>query len=138
MAFGKDTSPIPDQPRTPANVTVVARETRFAGELTGSRPVRVEGTVHGSVQLDAPFEVAEGATVEAEVHAASARIAGRVVGNVTATEMVTLLASAVVEGDVVTPALHVVEGARLEGRVQMQRGPGSAEGADGTRNGRNK
>ena len=138
MAFGKDTPPAPDQPRTPANVTVVARETRFAGELTGTRAVRVEGSVHGTVQLDAAFEVAEGATVEAEVHAATVRIAGRVVGNVTASEMVTLLATAVVQGDVVTPALHVVEGARLEGRVQMQRGPVPAEGPEAGRNGRKK
>jgi len=99
---------------------VVARETRLAGELTGTRGVRIEGTVTGSVDLKAPFEVVEGAKVEAEVHATSVKIGGTVVGNVTATEVVELLASAVVKGDITTPTLHVVEGAKLEGRVQMR------------------
>jgi cytoskeletal protein CcmA (bactofilin family) len=57
--------------------------------------------------------------VEADVHATVVRVAGTVTGNVTGGELVELLASAVVKGDVAAPALHVVEGARLEGRVQM-------------------
>lgn len=138
MAFGKDMSSTPAQPHAPATATIVARETRFSGELSGTHPVRVEGTLHGTVQLNAAFEVAEGATVEAEIHAVSVRIAGRVVGNVTASDSVTLLASAVIEGNVTTPALHVVEGARLEGRVEMQRGPTGAPRAETGRNGRNR
>jgi len=108
-------------PRAAAGATVIARETRVEGQLTGNRAVRVEGSVHGSVELQAALEVVDGATVEAEVHASVVRIAGTVTGNVVATELVELLASGLVRGDITTPALHVVEGARLEGRVQMRR-----------------
>jgi cytoskeletal protein CcmA (bactofilin family) len=120
--FGKGSSPQPpSQPGKPAStVTVVAKETRLVGELTGSRGARIEGSFKGTVDLKAPLEVVEGAEVEAEVRATSVRIAGTVIGNVTATDLVELLASAVIKGDVTAPSLHMMEGARLEGRVQMR------------------
>ena len=103
-----------------SSVSVISRQTCVEGTITGTAAVRVEGVLKGSVRLDAALEVAEGATVEAEVHASVVRVAGNVIGDVRATELVELLASASVKGDVAAPALHVVEGATLEGRVEMQ------------------
>jgi cytoskeletal protein CcmA (bactofilin family) len=100
--------------------TVIAKETRLTGELSGAHGVRVEGSVKGTVVLKAPLEVAAGATVEAEVQATAIRVAGTVIGNITVTDLAELLAGSVVKGDITAPALHVVEGARLEGRVHMQ------------------
>jgi cytoskeletal protein CcmA (bactofilin family) len=106
--------------RQTAPGTVIAREARVEGEISGRSPVRIEGRLKGSVRLEAPLEVLGGAEVEADLHATAVRVAGTVTGNVTATELIELLATAVVKGDVTAPALHVVEGARLEGRVQMR------------------
>ncbi len=111
-----------------AAATVIARDTIVEGEVSGSRPVRVEGSLKGSVRLAASLEVAAGAVAEADVRATVVRVAGTVTGNIAASELVELMASAVVNGDVMAPALHVVEGARLEGRVQM-RAPQSGEEA---------
>jgi len=118
--FGRDSASTQHDPKHGGSVTVVARDTRFVGEVSGGHAVRVEGNVKGTVDLRAPLEVAEGATVEAEVRASAVRVAGSVIGNITATELVELLAGAVVKGDITSPSLHVVEGARLEGKVQMR------------------
>ncbi len=118
--FGKDTSSHAPDGRHAVTPTVIAKETRLTGELSGAHGVRVEGQVKGTVALKAPLEVAAGATVEAEVQATSIRVAGTVVGNITVTELAELLAGSVVKGDITAPALHVVEGARLEGHVHMQ------------------
>ncbi|MFI5142904.1 MAG: polymer-forming cytoskeletal protein [Thermoanaerobaculales bacterium] len=107
-------------PRDAATATLIARETRFEGLLAGSSPVRLEGSLKGTVQLAAPLDVAEGATLEGEVHATVVRVGGTLTGNVNASARVELLASASVRGDITTPALHVVEGAKLEGRVVMR------------------
>ena len=113
--------------RQAGTATVIARGSRFEGHISGNRAVRIEGSLKGSVRLEAPLEVIEGAEVEADVHATEVRVAGTVTGNVTGGELVELLASAVVRGDVAAPALHVVEGAKLEGRVLMR-----VEKADGS------
>jgi len=118
--FGKDSQAHPTDARSGATPTVVARDTRLDGELTGAAGVRVEGRVKGSITLKAALDVAAGATVEAEVRATAVRVAGTVIGNITASELAELLAGAVVKGDITAPALHVIEGARLEGRVHMQ------------------
>lgn len=103
-----------------AAATVVGRQSRVEGALTGAGAVRIEGTLKGSVNLEAACEVAEGASVEADLHGTVVRVAGTVTGNVSASKLVELLASAVVKGDVSGPALHIVEGAKLEGRVEMR------------------
>lgn len=123
MSFGKDTSNDPVDLKPKAAVTVIARDTVLTGELGGTKAVRVEGTVKGSIQVGAPVEVVEGAVVEGDIGGSTVRLAGAVDGNVTAKALVELLATAVVRGDVRAAALHVVEGAKLEGRVQMAAEP---------------
>ncbi len=102
-----------------AAATVIARETRVEGQITGKRSVKVEGVLKGGISLEAPLEVVQGAHVEGDVSATVVRIGGNVVGNVKATELVELQAGAAVKGDVAAPAIHIVEGAHLDGRVQM-------------------
>jgi cytoskeletal protein CcmA (bactofilin family) len=103
-----------------AATTVLGRQNRFEGSITGAGAVRIEGALKGSVTLAAVCEVAEGASVEADLHGTVVRVAGTVNGNVSASKLVELLATAVVKGDVSGPALHVAEGAKLEGRVEMR------------------
>lgn len=114
-----NTKDTPFEPKASGAQTLVARDSRVTGEITGNRPVRIEGSLSGSVSLSAAVEIAEGAVVEAEVKATTVRVAGQVVGAITATELVELLATAVVKGDLTAPALHVVAGARLDGTVRM-------------------
>ncbi len=118
--MAKDTDTTALDPRQAANASLIARQTRVEGAITGGGAVRVEGGLKGTVRLDAPLEIVQGAAVEAEVRATVVRIAGTLTGNVTATQLVELLASAVVKGDISAPALHVVQGARLDGRVVMK------------------
>jgi cytoskeletal protein CcmA (bactofilin family) len=119
LSFGKDPSHETVDLKPRAAVTTIARETSVTGDIGGARPVRVEGTLKGSVCVSAPVEVTEGASIEGDVEGVLLRIAGTVNGNVVARELVELLATAVVRGDLRARALHVIEGARLEGRVQM-------------------
>jgi len=109
-----------------AGTSVVDRTTTLSGTLSGDRPVRVEGTVRGSIDLAAPLEIAGTAVVEAVVRATVVRVAGTVIGDINAVERVELAPTARVTGDITTPALHVVEGAQLDGRVVMVRSSGGS------------
>ncbi|MBZ5588895.1 MAG: polymer-forming cytoskeletal protein [Acidobacteriia bacterium] len=118
--MARDTDAVTQDPRQAATATVIGRQTRIEGTITGGGAVRVDGGLKGAVHLEAPLEIVQGASVEAEVQATVVRVAGSVTGNVTATQLVELLATAVVKGDVSAPALHVVQGAKLDGRVVMK------------------
>ena len=48
---------------------------------------------------------------------------GEVVGNVEASDKVTIRDSGMVEGDIVAPRVAIAEGARFRGKIDMQRGP---------------
>jgi cytoskeletal protein CcmA (bactofilin family) len=109
-----------------AGTSVIDRTTTLTGTLSGDRPVRVEGTVRGSIDLAAPLEIADSAVVEATVRATVVRVVGTVVGDIAAAERVELAPTARVKGDITTPALHVVEGAHLDGRVVMRRPAGGS------------
>jgi cytoskeletal protein CcmA (bactofilin family) len=119
LSFGKDQSHETADLKPRAVSTVLARETSVTGDIGGARPVRVEGALKGSVRVEAPVEITEGASVEGDVEGIILRIAGTVNGNITARELVELFSTAVVRGDIRAKALHVLEGAKLEGRVQM-------------------
>lgn len=123
MSFSKDQGHEIVDLKPRAGSTIIARETTVKGEIGGTSPVRIEGILNGSVHALAAVDVAEGATIEGDIEGSSLRIAGTVNGNVVARELVELLVSAVVRGDLRTRALHVIEGARLEGRVQMTTEP---------------
>jgi cytoskeletal protein CcmA (bactofilin family) len=118
--LAKETASATFEPRPSASATVIARDTHCEGQLTGKRPVRLEGSLKGGVTIEAALDVAEGAMVEGDVQASSVRVAGRIHGNVSTAGMVELLATASVRGDIATAALHVQEGAHLEGNVQMR------------------
>jgi cytoskeletal protein CcmA (bactofilin family) len=118
--LAKDTESTLQDPRLAANTTLISRQTRIEGAITGGGAVRVDGGLKGTVHLEAPLEIVQGASVEADIEATVVRIAGTLTGNVSASQLVELLASAVVKGDISAPALHVVLGAKLDGRIVMK------------------
>jgi cytoskeletal protein CcmA (bactofilin family) len=112
----------PSTRETSASISVIARTATVAGVLSGDRPLRVEGTVRGSIELAAPLEIAAGARVEAVVRAPIIRVAGTVVGDLEAAQRVELAPGAEIRGDIVAPSVHVAGGARLDGRVVLRVG----------------
>jgi cytoskeletal protein CcmA (bactofilin family) len=135
--FGRDdrTTPAPAHPQTaPARpapkplpqtrsdeVTVIARGTRIEGKLSAGNDVQIEGSLHGAVVGESQVTVAEGAKVEAAVHARAVVVAGGVVGDVSADDRIELKPSAVLRGNITAPRIVIQDGASFEGQVYMQK-----------------
>lgn len=96
--------------------TIIAAGTVIKGEIKSEKGVRLLGTFEGEIQSDGEMQVAEGATLDGDVKAASIYIDGYVKGNLTAKTKVHLAASAKLEGDLQAARLEVAEGAVLIGR----------------------
>lgn len=106
--------------------SVIGADVTIRGDVTASTELHVDGSIEGDIQC-ASLVQGETSTVTGAVTAESARLAGRVVGSISARDLV-VLRSARIEGDVSYDALTIEQGAQVDGRLS-HRVPGKA-GAD--------
>lgn len=81
--------------------------------------LRINGKFDGTLETKGNLTIGSTATVFADITGDNIIIDGRVKGKITARERLTLLPSAVVEGEIYPNKLNVAEGAVLEGRCCM-------------------
>lgn len=121
----------PPHPSTPSGVTHIAPGTRITGTVSGKTPLKVDGEVVGEVRIEAALTIGADGVVEGPVEAKSVLVAGRLTGNVTATERVEIAATGNLEGTVATPRFVTAEGAFFKGRVEMAQTPQTPQSARG-------
>jgi len=100
--------------------TIIGKDTVFTGTLDVKGAVRVDGTVKGKIICSDTLTVGSGGLVEADVESQCAVIAGRIMGNVNASERLELQAKCDIEGDIQTKSLIVEQGAIFCGSCQMK------------------
>ena len=96
-------------------------DARMQGTIIFKDPVnlRINGTFEGKLETRGNLTIGENANVKADIHGERIIIAGKVTGNLTASETLSLIQPAVVQGDVHTPLISIEEGAILDGRLSM-------------------
>lgn len=99
--------------------SIVASDMAVIGDLETEGVVRIEGRVKGTVRVGSQILVAQGATIEGDLHTQEAIIAGTVTGGIHASDRVELQATAVVAGDIHTARIAIIEGAKVSGEVKM-------------------
>ena len=93
------------------------------GEIVAQEDVLIAGRVEGTIRIEGHRAiVAPGAQVVAGIHAREVVVSGQVLGDVTAGERIDLRETADMQGDLVTPALKIADGAAFQGRVDMKDG----------------
>jgi len=99
---------------------IIAKGFKLEGKLDVAGPLRINGTVKGTVQSKSQVVLGDTAQIEGEIHCGFLSVAGKVKGNVHCTERLEILASGLVEGDVNSPSLGIEPGGILEGRCHMR------------------
>ncbi len=99
--------------------SIIASDMTVIGDLETQGVVRIEGKVKGTVRVGAQILVAQGATIEGDLHTQEAIVAGTVTGAIYASDRIELQATAVVAGDIHTARIAIVEGAKVTGEVKM-------------------
>lgn len=102
--------------------TIIGKDTVFTGTLDVKGAIRVDGTVKGKVICSDTVTVGATGYVEADLEGQIVVVAGKVVGNLTATEKLELQAKSDVEGDLKTKSLVVEQGAIFCGSCKMKNG----------------
>lgn len=102
--------------------TIIGKDTCITGTLDVKGDLRVDGQVKGKIISTACVTIGSTGLVEAEVEAATAIVAGKMVGNVVASEKIELQAKCEMEGDLKTKSLVIEQGAVFCGGCNMKDG----------------
>ena len=118
---------MPKKERTDDKILDV--DARMQGTIIFKDPVnlRINGSFEGKLETCGSLTIGENANVKADIQGDKILIAGKVVGSLVAAESISLIAPAVVQGNVQTPMLSVAEGAILDGNCKMLNFKGSEQ-----------
>ncbi len=97
----------------------LGKNSNFKGELNVQGTLRVDGKVDGQLNVDNVI-LSESAVVKGEIKAKKIIIGGTIDGSVRAQELVEIKSKGRVLGDIFTPKLAIIEGGRVDGRIEMK------------------
>jgi len=102
---------------------LIGAKIQINGEISGEENLIIEGKVDGKVSLDAHrVEIGRSGQVNANVTAKVVKIAGKVRGDLMATEKVVISSTGNVHGNIVTPRMTLEDGAIFKGSIDMDPG----------------
>ncbi|NCZ97145.1 MAG: hypothetical protein EBZ44_05345 [Verrucomicrobia bacterium] len=107
--------------------TVIGKTVTIKGEIQGSEPLIIEGTVEGRVQIETSVMIRDSGLVKADLDAANLNIAGGVVGNIAVKEKVEIVNGGYVVGDIRAPRVVINDGASVKGHIEMEVDPEKAQ-----------
>jgi len=101
-------------------MTIIGPTAEFNGELTTTEDLVVRGRAEGYLQVrDAMLTVEQSGSVKADIRSARVLVRGHVEGSIIATERIELASTATVEGSLSANRVVIAEGARFNGRIDM-------------------
>lgn len=111
----------------------------ISGELDAEEDLTIEGRVEGKIELKKNvLTIGANGRVTAEVSAKVVVVMGKVNGNISASEQITVRETASIEGDLTAPRVAIADGAEYRGSIDMRGTKESsqprpqAKGADST------
>ena len=109
-------------------MTASVKESVFIkGELTVEEDLTVEGRVEGKIELKVHnLWIGPQGKVNAEIHAKSVIIAGDVIGNIFAREIVQIRLSGSVLGNISCSQISILDGAKFNGSIDTDTGSATA------------
>ncbi len=126
MLFKKSQSIKFLQPTMESFETIVGPATEVHGRLVANESMRIDGRIIGNIEArqgkDVSIALGRTGFVQGDIYAFRVLIAGRVEGNVYATERVELHEGAEVRGDITYGQLGIEHGAKLNGLMISRNG----------------
>jgi cytoskeletal protein CcmA (bactofilin family) len=98
--------------------TFLGKGARFKGTLTFEGTVRIDGRLEGEVNTKGSVIIGEHAIIDGDIHADIITSAGRITGNVVASQKVELLTPGALIGTIKTPLLSLQEGVTFNGNCE--------------------
>jgi len=108
-------------PMMPREESVVAREDRFEGTLRSRKGLRVHGQFQGHIDAVTSVVIEEGASVDADLTADEAIVAGDYAGKLVCRQRLEIRSTGLIKGEIETVRLMLHEGGFIDGELHMKR-----------------
>ena len=105
-----------------ANNCVIGENSVFEGRFLVSGSILIEGKFEGEIKTDEQLTIGPTGRVKTDIIARRVTVGGTLIGNISASEEVTLLANAKVLGNISAPRLKIEEGVVTHGVVTITSG----------------
>jgi cytoskeletal protein CcmA (bactofilin family) len=103
----------------PTGANQILQGTSINGEINSTNDIRIDGILVGTLICKGKLVLGPAGKIEGNVTCQTADISGSIKGNISVSELLTLKATAIIEGDIVTQKLAVEPGANFTGSCSM-------------------
>ena len=104
---------------TANNINLVSVGTKVTGDIESSSGIRIDGQLKGKMNIRGKVVIGSPGQVTGDIICQLIEVSGKVSGNIQATELVSLKASAVIQGEIITKKLAIDPGAMFSGSCNM-------------------
>ena len=100
-------------------INMIGSGTIIAGDIQSKGDIRVDGTLKGSINTEGKVVLGANGTIEGDVICQDADISGTINAKITVSKLLSLKATARLNGDIVTSKLSIEPGATFTGSCSM-------------------
>lgn len=100
-------------------INMVGSGTIITGDIQSKGDIRVDGTLKGSINTEGKVVLGTNGTIEGDVICQDADISGTINAKITVSKLLSLKATARLNGDIVTSKLSIEPGATFTGSCSM-------------------
>jgi cytoskeletal protein CcmA (bactofilin family) len=100
-------------------VNMIGSGTCITGDIKSKGDIRVDGTLNGSVETEGKVVLGKEGVIEGDVTCVSADVSGTIKAKITVSQLLSLKATAKLNGDIVTNKLSIEPGATFTGSCSM-------------------
>lgn len=101
------------------DVSILSSGVKVEGKLYSEGNMRIDGKVLGDITANGNLTLGDSSQVEGTVKAMNITLSGKVTGSVEANEKAILESTSVLEGDLTAKILVIEEGAKFDGKSNM-------------------
>lgn len=101
------------------SVNIIGNGTDIVGDLKSNGDIRIDGSIKGTIQASGKVVVGSSGKVDGKINCQNADVSGEVKAQIVVAELLSLKASAVVSGDILTNKLAIEPGAVFTGACKM-------------------
>ena len=109
----------PILPETPS-VNLLGSGTEIIGDIRSQGDIRIDGSLNGTINCTGKVVIGNTGRVDGELICQNADISGEVKARIKVSELLSLKATAVVSGDIITNKLAIEPGAVFTGACKME------------------